>query len=168
MVSPTAILEIWTSTFDRQPGDVENSAHLISGEKPAHLTTFCACIEIQEIPLKIKNKLLYCSSDQAPAQVAQRGYGVSILGDTQCPTAHGPRQPAPAGCFTSWSPEVPSHLSYPVIQWPRYQALHVGHCLVLRSDSQRKCLEILYRIPSGEVRQAKPSRSSKLNANEYE
>jgi len=48
---------------------------------------------MQEIPLKCKKKLFYCASGQALAQVAQRGYVVSILGDTQYPTRHGPEQP---------------------------------------------------------------------------
>lgn len=56
--------------------------------------------EIQEILFKHKKapQTLFLHEDaQALAQVAQRGYGVSILADIQSPTGRGPENPAVAG-----------------------------------------------------------------------
>lgn len=50
-------------------------------------------LEIQEILLKYK--LFYCEGGQTLAQVARRGSGVSVLGDTENPPGNGPGQPAP-------------------------------------------------------------------------
>lgn len=50
----------------------------------------------------------YCEGAQTQAQIAQRGCGVSILGDTGNPTGHGPGQPAPvdpalSGAVGDWT-----------------------------------------------------------------
>lgn len=39
---------------------------------------------------------IYCKGDQTWEQVAQRGCGVSDLGDIQNLAGHGPEQPGPA------------------------------------------------------------------------
>ena len=44
--------------------------------------------EIQEILFTCKKNLFHCEGGQAWEQVAQRGCGVSIPGDTQNPTEH--------------------------------------------------------------------------------
>ena len=54
------------------------------------------------------------------AQVAQGGCGVSLLGDTQNLSGHGPGQPAPCGPtwaegWTGWLPEVPANLKCSII-----------------------------------------------------
>lgn len=41
-----------------------------------------------------KETLLHCESDRSLAQVGQRGFRVSILGDIQKPSGHGSGQPA--------------------------------------------------------------------------
>ena len=50
--------------------------------------------ETQEAPSEHEEKILYCEGNQAPEQVAQRGYGVSILGDIQKLSGHNPGQRA--------------------------------------------------------------------------
>lgn len=55
-------------------------------------------------------------------QVTQRAYGVSILGDTQKPTEHSPKQCFKltmlwAGGWTRWPPAVSSNLNHSVIMW---------------------------------------------------
>ena len=47
-----------------------------------------------EIPLKHNKPLFYCEGGQTLEEVAWRGCGVSILGDIQNPSGHGPGQPA--------------------------------------------------------------------------
>jgi len=51
---------------------------------------------VQEITYQYwKNpNILYCEGDQALAHVAQRGCGVSLLGDIQNLPGHSPEQPA--------------------------------------------------------------------------
>jgi len=46
--------------------------------------------EMQEIPSEHQETLFYCEGDQAPIRVAWRGDGVSIFGDIQKPSGHGP------------------------------------------------------------------------------
>jgi len=55
-----------------------------------------AQIEIQKFFLNINppHTLFHHEGGQALAQVAQSGYGVSILVDIQSPAGHGPEQPA--------------------------------------------------------------------------
>lgn len=48
--------------------------------------------EIKEVLSEHQRTLFYCGGDQAPAQLAQKGYGVSILADSQKVSGHGPRQ----------------------------------------------------------------------------
>lgn len=48
--------------------------------------------EIQEIQFKHKKKLFYHEGGQTLAQVAQRGCGITILGDIQNSTGQGPEQ----------------------------------------------------------------------------
>lgn len=45
---------------------------------------------------KIRKSFLYSKGGQTLAQVEQKGHEVSILGDNQHPTRHGPDQPAVA------------------------------------------------------------------------
>jgi len=62
--------------------------------------------------------LWYCESNWALAQVAQTGGGVSILGDTQKLSGHGPGQQAlggpcvAGGGWTRWPQEDPSNLNH--------------------------------------------------------
>ena len=49
--------------------------------------------ETQEALSEHQEALSYCDGDQALEQVAQRGCGISILGDTQKLSGHGPGQP---------------------------------------------------------------------------
>ena len=79
-----------------------------------------AQIGIQEMMFKCKKNAFYCKDGQALAQVAQRGCGISVLGDTQNPTGCSAEQPALgdpalAGCWTRQSPEAPSYLNRSVI-----------------------------------------------------
>lgn len=46
--------------------------------------------EAQEVPSEYEEKLLYCESDRALEHAAQRGHGVSFLGDTQNPPGCDP------------------------------------------------------------------------------
>lgn len=48
------------------------------------------------VSFKHKRKLFYCKGSQTLEEVAQRGGRVSLLGYTQNPTGHGPKQPAVA------------------------------------------------------------------------
>lgn len=48
--------------------------------------------EIKEVLSEHQRTLFYSGGDQAPAQLAQKGYGVSILADSQKVSGHGPRQ----------------------------------------------------------------------------
>jgi len=50
--------------------------------------------ETQEVPSEHEETLFYCEGHRALAQVAQRGCGVSHLGDVQKPSGHGPGQSA--------------------------------------------------------------------------
>lgn len=52
---------------------------------------------MQENPFKHQKNVIHCEGDQTLAQVAQRGCGVSVLGDTQMLTEHGPEHPAVLG-----------------------------------------------------------------------
>lgn len=47
----------------------------------------------QKVSFTYKKHFFYCESGQTLAQVAHRGCGVSILGDTQNPNGEGPEQP---------------------------------------------------------------------------
>jgi len=47
--------------------------------------------ETQRFPSEHQETLFCCVGDQALAQVAQRGFGVSHLGDIQKLSGHGPR-----------------------------------------------------------------------------
>ena len=51
----------------------------------------------RRLPLNIRKHFLTVRRDQALAQVAQGGCGVSTLGDIQKPSGHGPWQPALGG-----------------------------------------------------------------------
>ncbi|KAK4825975.1 hypothetical protein QYF61_003544, partial [Mycteria americana] len=51
-------------------------------------------LKYRRFPLNIRETLCYYEGDQALAQVAQRGCGVSTLGDIQKPSGRGPGQPA--------------------------------------------------------------------------
>ncbi|KAK4817982.1 hypothetical protein QYF61_003635, partial [Mycteria americana] len=57
----------------------------------------------RRFPLNMREHCLHCEGDQALAQVAQRGCGVSIPGDTQNPSGHGLGQPA-LGAIWSYIP----------------------------------------------------------------
>jgi len=46
--------------------------------------------EAQEVPSEHQGTLSYCWGDRALASVAQEGCGVSMLGDIQKPSGHGP------------------------------------------------------------------------------
>jgi len=46
--------------------------------------------ETQKILFKCKNETIYCEGGQTLKQVAQRGYRISLLGDTQTTTGHSP------------------------------------------------------------------------------
>lgn len=48
----------------------------------------------QEITFEHQETLSYCEGDRALVQVAKVGCGVSILGDTQKPSRHGPAESA--------------------------------------------------------------------------
>lgn len=50
-------------------------------------------METQEVPFECQKTPSHYETDQALAQVAQSGDGVSICGDSQKPTRHCPRQP---------------------------------------------------------------------------
>ena len=62
-----------------------------------------------------------CAGDQALAQVAQRGCGISILGDIQEPSGHGYGQVALGG--PTW--EVPSNLNHSVLSSRQKDNLHI-------------------------------------------
>jgi len=49
-------------------------------------------METQDVHSEHQERLGYCEGDRAVAQVARRGYGVSIFGDFQKPSGHGPGQ----------------------------------------------------------------------------
>lgn len=76
--------------------------------------------ETHEILAEHQETLLYCESDQAREQVAQRGGGgVSIHGDLQHLAGHCPGQPAPldpawTGGLAERSQEVNSSISFSV------------------------------------------------------
>jgi len=53
--------------------------------------------EIWEVASEHQEILFHCEGDQALAQVVQGGGGVSVLGDTEKPSRHGPGQTALAG-----------------------------------------------------------------------
>lgn len=46
--------------------------------------------ETQEILCEHQEIFLYCEGDQAHRQGAQRGCGISVLGDISNPSGHGP------------------------------------------------------------------------------
>jgi len=48
----------------------------------------------QEIPFEHKKTCLYCEGGQTVEEVAQKGCGISVFGDTQHPAGHGPGQSA--------------------------------------------------------------------------
>jgi len=67
------------------------------------------------VPSEHQEMLFYWRSDGALTPIAQRGCGVSCLGDIQKPSGHCPGQshlggPAWAGSWTRWPPEVCSSL----------------------------------------------------------
>lgn len=49
--------------------------------------------ETQEVSSVHWGTLIYCKGDQALAQTAQEGCGVSVPGDFKKPSAHSPGQP---------------------------------------------------------------------------
>jgi len=53
--------------------------------------------EAQELPSEHQETHFHCEGDQALAQIAQGGYGVSILEDIQKSFTHGPGQLALGG-----------------------------------------------------------------------
>ena len=78
--------------------------------------------ETWEVLFEHQESLFYCHSDQAQAQVAQRGCGVSILQDIPKPkdVVLDSLVQVPVleqGSRTRHFPEVPSNLTHSVIQW---------------------------------------------------
>lgn len=62
--------------------------------------------------------LFYCESIWMLEWVIQRHYGVSIRGNIQNRSEHGPEHPLLWGrAWTRWSPRVPSNLCYSMIVW---------------------------------------------------
>lgn len=51
-------------------------------------------LKYNKFHLNIRKQLFYCGGCHTLKQVAQGDPGVSILGDTQKPTGHGPEEPA--------------------------------------------------------------------------
>ena len=72
--------------------------------------------ETQEAPSEHQEIVFDCVGDQPLAQVVQGGCGVSILGDIQKPSGHGPEQAALGG--PAWAGGLDqSNLSYSMILW---------------------------------------------------
>ena len=82
---------------------------LPGGQRCWSQTLFCgfqrqwAQTEIQEIPFKNKKKLFYCGVDWRLEWAAQRGWGISILGDIQNLTGHSLEQPALVAYFSEFN-----------------------------------------------------------------
>ena len=54
-------------------------------------------LQHRRFPLNIRKHFCYCEDDQARAQAAQGGCGISTHGDIQKPSGHGPGQLAQGG-----------------------------------------------------------------------
>lgn len=80
----------------------------------------------RRFPPKIRK---HREADQALAEAAHRDGGVPILEGIQKSSGHGLGQvalggPTWAGCWTRWSPEVPSSLNFTVTLWKTSFQLH--------------------------------------------
>lgn len=78
--------------------------------------------ETQAVLSEHQETLSSCEGDQALAQVAQGGGRVSIPGDRQKLSGHGPGQLALSGlawtgCWNRWAPEVSYNLHHSAILW---------------------------------------------------
>ena len=72
----------------------------------------------------------YCKGHQTPAQVAQRGCGVSIFADTQNVARQGPGQSCP--CFEQWVWTISSGLFSPQLfcNWVNFSTEEYACCIV--------------------------------------
>ncbi|KAK4825754.1 hypothetical protein QYF61_002237, partial [Mycteria americana] len=98
-------------------------------------------------------RFFYCEGGTTLAQAAQRGCGVSISGDIQSPTGHGPGQPALAdpdqasGCLKRGIVKMPCHYLSHCKRFgfapPCYNTAMSAHgstarCCVLRSPTRHR------------------------------